>query len=1290
MNKVRSYVAYGIKKIWTLFALLLVISAVAISLLRFSLPYLDRNKHLVEDYISQNYNADLTIGSISAEWTKHGPSLVLNDVNLLDAGSQALELTVGRVYVEVNFWQSMQTFSLQSKQFELNQARMMVNTHLLPEAKTTDENIIDVVSNLFLERLQQFSISDSSLTINTEANSQTYALRNVTWLNQGDRHQAVGQMRVAELTRNSALFVLDLHGEASALRGKLYAKGDDVDLSPWFNELTNEQQTLLESRGNFSLWVNIEDGRPSSAQIELAPSLFQWQSLDNTVFTTSIERGRINAKPHAGGWLFNVNELVLSANGQSMTSSFAGRVHPSGYLHLQALSDIELAPFMEFMPLIMNQQQADMLSGLSLTGQLTDFQLQSRNQGISISADLERLAWQSSGALPGLDNLEANFVWYKNNGRLAVATANAQLDTQNVLDTALDIEAFSADIYVYSDSDTQSDETRWFVHSDNIRFESDKVGFTQQLSYQIDNQHLLLAMQVSALPVAQVPALFSERYMGKDTKAYLTRALVDQDAAKNASVNEAKLIWQGALGDFPFEQQNGVFQAGVNISDANFIFSSEWPMLTDLNIELLFENDSLTMRSPTSRLKDVELRDMVATIASLSDAKNLQISASASANGQQLAELMMDSQMADSLGALFSKELLLQGELNSELALAIPLEGDEVKASGVVSLNQSDVLIPSLDLALTQANGEVTFVNAEVSADQLNAHLFGQPVKVDLQGQQLDIGYQSDIQVAGDWSLDQVVSDYYAPLQSTAAGQGQFNADLSLVTLSAGGFEYQLDLDGDLSAAQLSLPEPFINSPITAFTAQASGNQQASVIKVSTDNQVFFDGVLPHKELKFSRAHLAIGGESVGNLGVGFSIAADVPIVDVNQWSTLINDLVAQSDTQQHSIIGVPERLFISAEQMLVGGQNLENATVQARLKDNDWSIDVVSKQAQAALFIDSDWYERGITVDAEFMRLKLSDYAGSEANQVTQLPPIRLRCEQCQIGRFDLGNVALDGTPSENGYTFEQVVFNNGNGLLRATGEWQSGPQDFTRFEGEVTSSDFGQLLKSAGFDSGIKDSEAEISFELSWADAPWKPDPELLDGNIDWELTDGYITELSDKGSRIFTLFSLNSLVRKLSLDFRDVFAQGFFYDDIAGSIQIANGKADTQDTIVDGGAGEITINGYSDLVSNQLNYQVSFTPNVTGNLPILMYFMVNPPTALAALALDQMLTSAKVISNVNYSVTGTFDEPIVNELGRDSTEVSLPARVAPEGEDDSVDDPEFEPPAPVSVRTQKDGRG
>lgn len=213
-------------------------------------------------------------------------------------------------------------------------------------------------------------------------------------------------------------------------------------------------------------------------------------------------------------------------------------------------------------------------------------------------------------------------------------------------------------------------------------------------------------------------------------------------------------------------------------------------------------------------------------------------------------------------------------------------------------------------------------------------------------------------------------------------------------------------------------------------------------------------------------------------------------------------------------------------------------------------------------------------------------------------------------------------------------------------------------------------------GLDSGIKDSKANFDFDLSWQKGLFDVDLPSLNGQITWRLTDGYLTQVSDKGARIFSILSLDSLVRKLSLDFRDVFAQGFFYDSMKGSFQLVNGKVHTKDAEVDGAAGDIEIAGYTDLVNRNLNYTVSFTPNVTGNLPFLVYFMVNPPTALAALALDQVLTSAKVISNVNYSVTGTIDEPILTELGRDSEDIALPAKQTPE-QPAMPDEPVIEPP-------------
>jgi uncharacterized protein YhdP len=90
-----------------------------------------------------------------------------------------------------------------------------------------------------------------------------------------------------------------------------------------------------------------------------------------------------------------------------------------------------------------------------------------------------------------------------------------------------------------------------------------------------------------------------------------------------------------------------------------------------------------------------------------------------------------------------------------------------------------------------------------------------------------------------------------------------------------------------------------------------------------------------------------------------------------------------------------------------------------------------------------------------------------------------------------------------------------------------------------------------------------------------------------------------------------------------------------------------------------------GYTDLNAQRLNYQIEFAPNVTSSLPVIVAWMVNPATALAALALDQVLTSAKVISNIKFSLTGTLDNPQLTELGRDSKEVTLPARAKPYSE-------------------------
>ena len=480
-------------------------------------------------------------------------------------------------------------------------------------------------------------------------------------------------------------------------------------------------------------------------------------------------------------------------------------------------------------------------------------------------------------------------------------------------------------------------------------------------------------------------------------------------------------------------------------------------------------------------------------------------------------------------------------------------------------------------------------------------------------------------------------------------------------------------------------------------------------MEASLGDNIRFDGVLPHKEMQFSRAHLALGESDIANIGTGFSISANLAQADVQEWFTTINMLLsgkgkdtstavaktnAQSSIQSNeskkaNLFGTPSRIFAKADKLNFAGHSIKDAQLSATERNKDWILDLASPQARATIRINSDLDEQGIEINADYLSLEKPAEAGGTTKADSEsgvelatnsampneegespynidpntLPPIYFYCQSCGVHGIDLGEITLDIAKEENGLAIRQLLVKSDETNVTATGYWKHmGGEIQSALNGTLTSPDVGQMLKEYGVESGIKDSSANVAFDITWPNAPMDFGFEQLNGNVEWSLSDGYLTELSDKGSRIFTLFSLNSLVRKLSLDFRDVFAKGFFYDDMGGTLSIVNGKAYTDDTEIDGGAGEIEITGFTDLNTGGLNYNVSFAPNVTGNLPFLVYFLATPPTALAALAIDQVLTSAKVISNVNYRVTGTIKDPKFDEVERNSKDISLPAQNAP----------------------------
>ena len=1283
------YAAYLIKKLWALVALSLVAVAVTLSILRYSLPYMNDQKHHLEQWLSEQVGAELKIGEISAKWQGVGPAIILRDIRLIQSAQSPISLNIAETSIEVDFWQSIRARQIQSNKFDLREMQLSIDIASLSQEKT-QYPIVDALEKLFLQQLQLFSISQSKIIINTRNNQQQVVLIDqVSWVNQDTHHQGVGKLQIEEIAKNSASFIIDLYGNQESLFGTFFAKGEEVDLSPWVEQWIPSKHKLIESRGSFVMWATIKEKSLQSVQLDLSNSRFNWQNPDNANIENNLKLavlgGQINATPVNNEWLFNLNNLTMQINDNVLVSSWLGKIDQAGALSLQHNQPIRLAPVLPMLTLAMTPDQSKLLESLQPLATLNFLDIhRTLNGDMSFKASISDLQWQQTKTIPGMTGLSSELNWFNGNGRLNLKGQSGQLSINNWLPDNIDYQRFDADLYI------QTSQQNITFSSENMLFESKIVSLQPSIFYRSKDNYLAFSSIIEAMDVAKLPQLYPTQLMGAKTKNYLTNSL------QQGQIKKAQVLWSGAINAFPFEQNQGVFQAQIQVTNGKLKFARQWPALTHFDVGLLFENSSLTMTSQKGRLLDVGLTDLSATIPELAANAVLTIDASAQASGQQVTDLMQQSSLANTLGKTL-QQVKVSGSLKTQLNLHIPLSGKNIEVKGEVLLAENEVELPNLNVLLEKTTGTVSFINNKVMASGLQAQLLKQPIQLGLTGSKQNNGYQTDINIKGDWQATPLLGSFSEGLNKYLSGSSSWTADIAL-TLPTQGYEYSAQIFSNLTQLSSDLPAPFFKTSKQSLPLliTSQGNEQASSIKVTLGQDVEFNGNLPHQDMQFSRAHLAIGQSDLMGMGLGFSISSNMSELNVSTWyevvNTLINDL---SHSNNKPLLEAPKRIFINADTALIASQRLTGLEVVAKNTSDSWLFDVNAKETRMEVALYKDWLNKGIAINADFIELTkwqdtqlinsktLSNAPLKFATNITSLPPISFSCTRCQFMNNNLGKIDVNLSRSATGMKIDQVRLNNDHGLFYGSGDWfLINGKSSTRLKGEFSSSDLGAFLKGFKVDSGIKDSQASSKFDLSWKRAPYEFNFDSLNGQIDWRLTDGYLTEVSDQGSRIFSLLSLDSLVRKLQLDFRDIFAKGFFYDKINGSFQLENGIAYTQDTLVDGGAGEITMQGFTDLNAQELNYQIEFAPNVTSSLPVIVAWMVNPATALAALALDQMLTSAKVISNIKFSLTGTLDEPQLTELGRNSKEVSLPARVKPKI---TIPPQSTEQPLDTSISTQ-----
>ena len=152
---------------------------------------------------------------------------------------------------------------------------------------------------------------------------------------------------------------------------------------------------------------------------------------------------------------------------------------------------------------------------------------------------------------------------------------------------------------------------------------------------------------------------------------------------------------------------------------------------------------------------------------------------------------------------------------------------------------------------------------------------------------------------------------------------------------------------------------------------------------------------------------------------------------------------------------------------------------------------------------------------------------------------------------------------------------------------------------------------------------------------------------GNLKVDASKGQFKKLEPGVGRLLGVLSLQSLPRRITLDFRDIFSDGFAFDSITGSAQINRGLMKTEELNIRGPAARVLLAGQVNLIEETQDLTVRVQPAVGESIAVGA-MIVNPVVGAVAWAAQKVLGDPLDRAFAfEYAVSGPWSDPKVERI-------------------------------------------
>lgn len=1301
--KITRVLTYAINKLWLTIAVLLVAAAILLSLARVALPYADRYKTEIEDIVLAQYGQPIDIGELSATWTLNGPALLLKDVTLVNQETDRISFVLGETRAQLNFWDSLLGWQIIFDDFEL--VRIELDIHNQGSQELPSLPLLEAIERLLFEQLAQFRVEESVIRLHhPEHDVRVISIQDLSWLNRNGRRQGVGRFNIPDVTANYLDFIIDLNSNVGEpLAGSLYVEASHLDISPWISQLT---QTAELKRAEFNLrgWLDFADGQFTQGQVHFDENRLEWtRNGSEHVLTTSPTTWSLT--PNVNGWLMNSAPMFIRLDNDHWPVDTVAWEYHLG-THTWNVSDLEIPNASPVWGLF-GSPSADLSAwseGIQPKGDIQDIKVRlTQNQEWQFYLRADNLSWQPYRGIPGVSGLNFEFWSNRNQGGFEITGEEVSLHSPSTFSTSQLLQRLSWEGF------WSRDQQGWTVRLPNASFELPDATIIQRLRLEGGadrSPHVEWLVESGQESLSTLDGLgLLPLQLGDGVSHYL------QGAMRSGVVENLKMVWRGALSDFPYRGGEGVFQARAGLQELEFRFAQDWPTLRAPNARIHYQDEVLAISSDAAQLADVNLRDVSANINGLLEQdRKLDISASVTAMPEPIQQLFAQSPLASTAGA--AMEIVVgSAEVSGGFDLSIPLADPmDATVSGFADIPSQAVYIQPIDTTFSNVSGRLSFTKDTLSFSANRVRWQGLPLNISVTGENIEDVYQVTINGESLWSAEQIAASLErTSLVDFVNGEVRSGGEFVL-NIREGELDYQGLFRSDFTPASSTLPEPFKKAPgeIWFWETSISGDLDSLELKSGVADQFYLYTRKNIEEPGFQAAEIQLGetGEQVNYVENASRLRANLKSIDVSAWQALHElgrNTTSSGDEAMPNFFPPLQFIDLNAATLNIAGHVFHDVRADLELGDLSWLGRIDAEETR--IEVDYAEHNGSMRMTADFLELTQNNRPeislenegrGIEeqsislsSNWLSSLPPFEFICRICRYNNKDFGRITLGFDPRVEDGQLRHLRLLKSGAQLELTGGWtETDGQVYSNIQGNFGTSNISQLLQEWDFDSVVRDASTEVITDLLWEGGLLDFNVETLDGTLRYSMESGYLRDVDDGGARLFSVLSLDSLVRKLSLDFRDIFARGMFFNKFAGDVQIVDGVFETSNSTMLGSAGDLEVQGSTNWSTQVIDYKLSYTPKVTSSLPVLLAWMVNPPSGIAALLLDRVLHDAKVISRLEYRMTGTVQEPVVSEVRRDATDVEIPEEAIqefeeqqgiesePEGSDQEEPESETEP--------------